>query len=261
MNPSTPGDGAGWSAAEPEHWRGMLLVLAPVVLLACLLPPLATLAREHVLAEALRFALLGYVVPPLLVLGLPVAVRDRLAGLPLGRRAAARRESTAGPGQRHPLRRPRSLVAPVAFVACAIVCRTPDVVNGVRNDPVLVLVEAAALLGTGCALWVELLDTSAATAVTPGPLRMAMAAIPMWSIWIVAYMLGFSSIAWYRSFHHVAGGLSLAADQEIACWILWAIPGLVFVPVVFFTLASWLGGEERRAGNSRFGIRHVGPTG
>jgi cytochrome c oxidase assembly factor CtaG len=239
----------------------MLLLLAAVTLLACLLPPLALLAREHVAIEALRFALLGYVVPPLLVIGLPPSLRARLAGFPLGERAQLRRSAVAPPGQRHPLRRPRALIAPVAFVATALVCRTPEVVNGVRDHPALIVVEAAALLVTGVALWIELVDTSDATALTPGPLRMATAAISMWSIWIVAYLLGFATIPWYRSFHHVAGGLSLAADQEIACWILWAIPGFVFIPVVFAHLTSWLRKEDGDAPNPPYGLRHgLGPT-
>lgn len=243
-----PGDPE--TAPHADAWRGWLLVVAALVLLACLVPPLGVLAREHVSTEALQFALLAYAAPALVALGLPTATRSRLAGVPLGARAVARRSAVAGPGQRRPMRRPRSVVVLVAFAAVALLWRTPIAVNALQGEAWVAVIEAASLLVAGTALWVELTDNSAATATLNGPMRMAMAALSMWSIWIVAYMLGFSDVPWYRSFHHSPGGLSLAADQQIACWILWAVPGLAFVPVVFQRLVAWLRQEERGSSGS-----------
>lgn len=231
--------------------RSALLALAALVLVACVAPPLAVLAREHVATEALQFALLGYVVPPLFALGLSGERRARLAGFPLGERAVMRRTKTAGPGQRRPLRRPRATVVFVTFVLLALAWRSPAAVNGLHRHPALLILEVLSLTVAGCALWIELVDRSAATATIPGPMRMAMAAVSMWSIWIVAYLLGFATVPWYRSFHHVTGGLSMAADQEIACAILWAFPGITFIPMIFAQLVSWLRSEEGKTASTR----------
>jgi hypothetical protein len=60
------------------------------------------------------------------------------------------------------------------------------------------------------------------------------AAVAMWTIWVLAYILGFSRLAWFRAYAHGAR-LSPVADQEIAAGIMWAVPALCFVPVVFAT--------------------------
>jgi hypothetical protein len=71
-----------------------------------------------------------------------------------------------------------------------------------------------------------------------------LAAITMWVFWILAYLVGLSNHGFYRSFHHVAGGLSAAADEEIAAVILWFVATLAFVPVIFWNALTWLQSEE-----------------
>ena len=55
-----------------------------------------------------------------------------------------------------------------------------------------------------------------------------------------------SNASWFAAYHHntSAGGLSAAADQQIAVAILWA------VPVLYVTVIAWLGGASS-AGNER----------
>ena len=56
----------------------------------------------------------------------------------------------------------------------------------------------------------------------------------MWTFWILAYVIGLSNHGFYRNFHHVAGGLSQAADQQIASALLWFAAAAAFVPVIFW---------------------------
>jgi len=61
----------------------------------------------------------------------------------------------------------------------------------------------------------------------------------MWSTWIAAYALGFSS---QPLVHAYAGdsGLGIVADQEIAVFLVWGVAVVCFVPVIFAGLFSWL---------------------
>jgi hypothetical protein len=42
-----------------------------------------------------------------------------------------------------------------------------------------------------------------------------------------------------------------AADQQIAAAILWAVPALCFLPVLYVTVVAWLGRDGSPAGNQR----------
>jgi Cytochrome c oxidase caa3 assembly factor (Caa3_CtaG) len=52
-------------------WRRLLGVTGPVLVLACLLPPLDTLGRRYVFAESLQFCVFAMAGPALIVLGAP----------------------------------------------------------------------------------------------------------------------------------------------------------------------------------------------
>src|SRR5258708_7789937 len=75
------------------------------------------------------------------------------------------------------------------------------------------------------------------------PLRAVFAAAAMWTIWVVAYILGFSQVAWFSAYAHAAG-LSPVVDQEIATGIMWAVPALCFIPVVYVCAMTWLKDTE-----------------
>lgn len=104
----------------------------------------------------------------------------------------------------------------------------------------LTVVEAVMLVGAGCALWAELVESPLLPRISRPP-RAAFAALPMWAMWEGAYIMGFSHTAWFTALARPAGhGLGMVADQEIAAGLLWAIPGLAFVPVVYVALITWL---------------------
>jgi cytochrome c oxidase assembly factor CtaG len=211
--------------------QGLRPWLAPagvLLMLGVLVPPVGSAARQYVFAQAVQFAVLAVVVPALVVLGAPwrlgQPVADRLAI------ARSHRPTGAQPW-----------LVLVGFIAVALGWRVPVVVNALVRYPALTVVEAVMLVGAGCALWVELVESPPMLPRISRPLRAAFAALPMWAIWASAYIMGFSGTAWFTALAHPAGhGLGTVADQEIAAGLLWAIPGLCFVPVVYVALITWL---------------------
>ena len=104
--------------------------------------------------------------------------------------------------------------------------------------------EGVTLLVFGLGLWLELV-VSPPLLPRSGYLRRAvLAGLVMWAFWILAYWTGLSTRDVYRSFPHVAGGLSAAADQQIASAVLWFAAAVALVPVVFWNALQWLQTED-----------------
>jgi cytochrome c oxidase assembly factor CtaG len=206
--------------------RPYLALAGAVLALAVLLPPIGSLARHYVYVQALQFAVLGTAVPAMVVLGAPW----RLAGDVTGRLATARSHRTGTA---------RAWAVLIGFIAVAVLWRLPVAVNALVRYPALTVAEAASLTVAGCALWLELVESPPFLPTITRPLRAAFAALPMWVIWASAYIMAFSHTVWFTAFAHRAA-LSIAADQQIAAGLLWAIPGLCFVPVVYVSLIGWL---------------------
>jgi cytochrome c oxidase assembly factor CtaG len=233
--------------------RRWLPLVGAALVVGVLVPPWETLAREYVFAQAVQFAVLAVAAPALIVLGAPWRLR-----LQWGRDSAGRTGAGAGPadGTRPPGQRlaeriatarshrpgtARAWLTMIVFIAVALTWRLPVTVDAVVRHPALVIAEAVTLLAAGCALWLELVDSPPLLPRASKPQRAASAALPMWSIWASAYVMAFSHAAWFAALAHAPGhGLSTVADQQIAAFLLWAIPGLCFVPVVYFSLITWL---------------------
>jgi cytochrome c oxidase assembly factor CtaG len=236
-------DGNGLQRWSPPRGRTWLAAAAVMLILVCLLPPAATFARRYVFAESLQFVLFAAAVPALLVLGAPwrrlgFARRPRRWGWP-GPRARAGRRTRAG------LRGAgawRGLATLLGFIAAVIVWRLPDPVDALATVPGLALAEMVTLGGAGLALWLELVESPPLLPRLSRPLRAFFAALAMWTIWILAYILGFSHVAWFTAYSHP--GLSAVADQEIATGVMWAVPALCFGPVVFVAALTWLKDTE-----------------
>jgi len=62
----------------------------------------------------------------------------------------------------------------------------------------------------------------------------------LWSIWVVAYLLGFASGGVFHAYDGAGGALSGAADQQLTVGLVWAVAGACFAPVIFASLLSWL---------------------
>ena len=131
------------------------------------------------------------------------------------------------------------------FMVSAVAWRTPGAVDALERHPWLLVLEAVSLVVVGVAFWSELVETGPLMARSRRPLRALMAAVAMWTVWIVAYLVGFSSSAWYPAFHHVAGhGLSTAADQQLSTGVLWFFAAVAFMPVVFRNVIVWLRAQD-----------------
>jgi len=229
---ATPGERNVTDPPRLPGWRRWLAAIGLVLVLACLLPPLSVLARRYVFAESIQFSVFAMAGPALIVLGAPWRLL-RLSG-PAARLAAAHRDN-------------RSLLRAglylLAFIGVCLTWRLPPVMDALARQPALVAAEAVTLLAAGGALWLELVDSPPVAPRLPRPQRAAVAALAMWSIWIVAYVLG-SSHAVFGAYDAAGSGLGAVADKEIAVFLVWAVAGCCFVPVVMASMIGWLTGGE-----------------
>jgi cytochrome c oxidase assembly factor CtaG len=246
-------------ASRLPRGRSWLAAAAGILILLCLLPPVGTYARRYVFAESLQFVLFATAVPALLVLGAPwrllgftraagPAVAGGFPGLRRVGGHAARLAPAARPARApRPERRGSGFLASAAvllvFMGTVIAWRLPASVNALAAVPGLAVLEMATLAAAGSALWLELVESPPLLPRLSRPLRATFATLAMWTIWVLAYILGFSQVAWFRAYAH-AGGLNAVSDQEIATGVMWAVPAFCFVPVVYVALLTWLKDTE-----------------
>ncbi len=237
----TDGAAGGWPHKLTAPWRGWCLLAAVVVVLACLVPPLSGTARHFEYGEALQFSLLAVVLPALIAIGAPwrhlgltrVSETDppRLAD-----RAADRR-------LRH-----RELPWSLAFIAAdlgvVVAWHAPGAVADVSEHGWLIPLEGVTLLAFGLGLWLELVPSPPLVPRSGYLRRAVLAALAMWAFWVLAYVLGLSNHAFYPNFQHAPGGLSAAADQQVASAVLWFVAAASFVPVIFWNAMMWLRTDE-----------------
>jgi cytochrome c oxidase assembly factor CtaG len=220
--------------ADLRRW---LPLAGAVLVIASLVPPLSTLARRHLFAESIQFSVFAMVSPALIALGAarPAASRDRWPSFL------------------------RGVVFLIVFAGVSVAWRTPSALDALARLPGLVAAEALTLLVAGTGLWLELVRSPRLAPRLSGAQRAAIAALAVWSAWIAAYALGFSS---QPLVHAYAEGsrLGIVADQEIAVGLVWGVAGACFVPVIFAGVVSWLRdsgdiGEEFRQAFPEAGAR------
>jgi cytochrome c oxidase assembly factor CtaG len=222
----------------PEGLGRLRSVLGPVaVVLAAVVavPPVATDARHYAAVQALQFVVFAAVVPALLVLGWPSRFTRAVGARPI-------------PPEHSDRATLRAVMSLLPYLALVVVWRIPAVLAALERDPALVAVELVTLVAAGVGLWRELARPSAAREPLPRPLRAAMAAVAMWTIWVIAYVTGMS-----------AGGatpaapvvLSTLAERELGVGVLMAVSGLCYVPVVFVMAMSWFNDRENPDAEAR----------
>lgn len=209
---------------------------AIAVIIAAMCPPMLAAVGHHGDLEAAQFALLGLVAPALVALSAPAGAVSSLTKA-AERLAAGRRRH---PG---PLRSAGFLALEVGVL---IAWRLPPAVDAIASQRAFVVAELASLVPVGIAFWLELVDSPPlASRLGPTPARALLAALAMWSVWIFAYLAGFSA-GFYPSYSGARLGAGAAAtEQQLTSGLLWLAAALVFLPVVFLSLYHWLQDEER----------------
>ena len=168
--------------------------------IAVAVPPLSSLSHRYEFAQALQFSAYAMAIPALIVLGARWTGRITHQR---GRRDEGRNGLSSDGRERPPVA--RGVVSLGLYLGAVVIWRTPVAVDALERDAWLVLLEAVTLIVFGTIFWSYLVgDRSFET--TPHRLwRAVMAALAMWAVWVVAYLVGFSSSSWYPAFHHAAG--------------------------------------------------------
>ena len=231
-------------ASRERLVRDAALICGVIVWIAFVVPPLGGWAGRFEYVNSLQFGVFAYAAPALLVAGAPWrltrAGRSFLAGERTPTwfsRWLARRESDG--------RERRAVVATIAFVVLEIVWRITPVVDDVSAHSWGRLLEGLSFLVAGGALFLSLVESPPLAPGTKRVARIFMAAVSMWTIWIIGYMDGMTGAGWYHVFHHVAGrGVSVIADKELSTGVLWVTSAATFIPIVFWNLIHWLQSES-----------------
>jgi hypothetical protein len=236
---------------------------AVVLAIVAALPPAGSHARQDASVQALQFVIFAVPVPALLVLGIASwrgqaarrgwgpgtsPGRRKRAAEPglrlLARRAATDRRAAGAAAARGAGTDRRAAGAAAAkvllFVALVITWRLPAVLGALARHPALTAAEMVTLACAGAAVWIDLTAAPPSRRPLPRPLRAAMAAAAMWTIWIAAYITGMSgatSIPAGPAGHAVTA----ATQRQFGVAVMWAVPAIFFVPVVYGMLIRWLG--------------------
>jgi cytochrome c oxidase assembly factor CtaG len=199
-----------------------------------LVPPLSSSARRYDWAEALQFTVLALVGPGLFVAGAPW---ERIG---LGRVATALAEA-----RRRHLERLRAVALVGAALACMVAWRLPAAVDRLHSGGWPLGVEVLSLSVAGTVLCLECVTSPPLVPRSTRPIRIALCALSMWTIWVLAYLVAMSNANWYRAYDTIgSNGLRPAIDQQIAAGIMWGISASCFIPLIFWNLLQWLRSEE-----------------
>jgi cytochrome c oxidase assembly factor CtaG len=250
--------------APPRPW---LAAAGLALIVVCLVPPLDVLARRYLFVESIQFCVFALAAPALIALGAPWRLLPGEPGKPgepggPARPAPRLAPLPAGAG-RHWTSFVVTLGCLIAWVVLCVFWWLPSVLDGLARHPALVLPEALTLGAAGLGLWVGLVPAQPSAVRRPRPERALVAALAMWSLWAIAYILGFAHDAVVHAYDPAGSHLGPVADQEIAAFLLWAAAGLAFTPVVFTVAMRWLrdGSEPagERARRAPAGVRGWGP--
>ena len=240
------GDDRSAVARLLERTRPWLPTLGVVLAFVAVLPPAATYARQYGFAGALQFAVFAVLTPALLGIGMP------------GRAARTRRLAGEDAGMRLPPARVAAWRL-LPFMGLVITWRLPAVLDALARYPALPAAELVTLGGAGLGLWRAIAGRTEPEPL-PRPLRAAMAAAAMWTIWIIAYITGMSAATLTPRTAAAARALGSAADRQIAAAVLWAVPAICFAPVVYYMLVTWLGDRDKQE-DEHLALTGPGPAG
>jgi len=236
-----------------RHGRDVLSLLGFGLWLVVLVPPIFSWARDYEFVQAVQFCIFAVAVPCLVVVGdpwrrlsstpsAPVSYDVEGASLPVpATRLVDRLAQSVNARRGHA----RVVALLIVFIVQAIAWRSTPVVDALVRHPWLSIVESLCLVGSGVPLWLELVESPPFRPRATRPYRIGVAALAMWTIWVIAYLMAMSQDPWYRTFHQVSRPLlSLAADQQLTTGLMWFIAAAAFMPIVFSNLNQWLKSED-----------------
>jgi cytochrome c oxidase assembly factor CtaG len=233
--------------------RPWLTAVGVALVVVLLVPPLSLFARRYLFIESIGFCVFAMAGPALVVLGTPLRrAPARLAG-DVAANASRRRAPFL------PL-----LCRLIAWVGIVLLWRLPPVLDQLARHPFLAVAEAATLGLAGLGLWLELVHPRAPAPRSGSLLRACAAVLAMWSIWVIAYVLGFAGGAVVHGYDGGGSHLLIVDDQEITAFVLWAAAAAAFLPVVFTAGFAWLRDApehpaEPAPGMPGTGVRGWGP--
>jgi cytochrome c oxidase assembly factor CtaG len=232
-----------------EKLRRVLALTGLVLWVVALVPPVADWARQFQYAQAIQFGVFALAVPALVVTGAPWSLLRLSSGdrQPVGGSSPMSSPRFMDRFAERAARRSGHVyifTVGLIYLAMVIAWRTAPVVDAMVHHGWLAVLEAVSLTGGGVVVWLTIVESPPVHPSTTRPFRIGVAAVVMWTIWVIAYMNGMSQSSWYGAFAHPAGSLSLSADQEFAAAALWFISAASLMPVVFWNLVHWLQSEE-----------------
>jgi cytochrome c oxidase assembly factor CtaG len=191
-----------------------------ILSLALLLPPVVGDASHSPVVQALQWLVFAVATPALLAVGRaapPIRV-----------------------GQLRRFRPQAALIAAMAlllYLILLVAWRLPAAVAAQPGSEALTILEMATLVAGGYLFWTALVGGSAAASPLPRPLRAGMAAVAMWTIWVIAYITGMS----VTGLTHAQAG---ANSRELAVAMMWAVAAVCYLPVVYVMMMRWLGARD-----------------
>jgi cytochrome c oxidase assembly factor CtaG len=191
-----------------------------ILSLALVLPPAVSDASHTPVVQALQWLVFAVATPALLAVGWGAPV-IRLR--PLTRFRPQPALSAA--------------MTLLPYLVLVVAWRLPVAVTAQAGSEGLTILEMATLVAVGYILWVALIGGTPAASALPRPLRAAMAAVAMWTIWVIAYITGMS----VTGLTHAEAG---ADGRELAVAIMWAVSAVCYVPVVYVMMMRWLGTRD-----------------
>lgn len=241
------------SSRRREIRRNLLAITGLILWIVFLVPPILAWTGQYEFVQSIQYCQFAIVIPFLLAAGAPwrwVGLMSNesleydsdgalVAPSPLRLLDRIAESRARQKGHR------RAVILVVVYVGQSILWRSAPLVNLLVRHPWLSSVESVTLVGAGILLWLELVESPPFRPSTPRPYRIGVAALAMWTLWVIAYLMDMAQNSWYSAFHYVAGQWpSSWLDQLVTTGLLWFISAIAFLPVVFANLNRWLQSED-----------------
>jgi len=233
------------SAPDAERKHSLFFLFGLFVMWVALETPIDTISDRYLdSVHMLQHVLLGFVAPPLMLLGLSTSMAARLARVP-GVRAAT--EPIAA-----------QVIAGVVMVAWHL----PPLYDATLNNEALHVLEHLTFIAAGLAMYWPILEATSAQSrwrMSPGAklVYMLLATLPQDG---VALVLIFSRVPFYEYYAHaprLLAGFSAVIDQTVAGAVLMTVGKVSLAVAALAVFFRWFGAEHRadRGIESPLGVR------